>query len=168
MANTKKTDETVERVTYLGLIGLFSSLFAAFEMVRRDREERAVGPFDMLMLGVAVYRMGRLIAYDRVTEPLRAVFTRTEPHPSGADMMVVARGRGVRKALGELLSCPSCAGMWAAALLVYGLGLAPRPTRTLLAIVGASGTAELINAAVEALTWQSQAERQIAGELQEK
>ncbi|GAB4209094.1 MAG: DUF1360 domain-containing protein [Roseiflexaceae bacterium] len=165
---SKTKDEMTERATYVGLIGLFSSLFAAFELLRRKRDEPPISPFDMLLLGVAVYRMGRLIAYDRVTEPLRSIFTRTEPHPSGADMMVVARGRGMRKALGELLSCPSCAGMWAAALLVYGLGLAPRPTRTLLAIVGASGTAELLNAAVEALTWQSEAERQIAGELQEQ
>jgi hypothetical protein len=76
---------------------------------------------------------------------------------------VVPKGFGARRALGELISCPICAGTWMAALLVYGLGFAPRATRAFLAIMSSIGIAELLHAATEALQWTGEAERKEAG-----
>ena len=125
-------DRREQRATYLTLIGLFFSLFAAFSRRERERgDDPRLRPFDFALLGLATYRAGRLAAYDKVTEPLRAPFTETKPDETGAGMTVVPQGNGARKALGELLSCPTCAGTWAAAGLVYGLRIAPLPTRVL-------------------------------------
>jgi len=77
---------------------------------------------------------------------------------------VVAEGDGAKRAIGELISCPICTGTWIAALLTYGLYLAPGPTRVLLTILGASGAAELLNASAEVLTWTGQAARKEAGQ----
>jgi hypothetical protein len=47
--------------------------------------------------------------------------------------------------------------------LVYGLRLAPGPTRLFAAILGVSGLAEIISGASEALTWSAQAARKRSG-----
>jgi len=57
----------------------------------------------------------------------------------------------VRRALGELVSCPTCIGTWIAAGSVYGLRLAPAQTRAFLAFMAAGGVAELLDYATEAL-----------------
>ncbi len=76
---------------------------------------------------------------------------------------MVAKGHGVQRAIGELLSCPICVGTWAAAGMVYGLHLAPRPTRVFLSIMGATGAAELMFEASEALGWIGRAARRQCG-----
>jgi hypothetical protein len=38
-------------------------------------------------------------------------------------------GEGPRFAIGELLACPYCLGMWTSSGLLFGLVLAPRMTR---------------------------------------
>ncbi len=99
------------------------------------------------MLILVTFRLGRLVSFDKVTEPLRQPFTETVEDSSGVGKTVIPVGSGMRHALGELLSCPICAGTWIAAALVYGLGLVPQLTRALLTIMAAVGGAELINAA---------------------
>lgn len=152
-----------ERATYLTLIGVFLGIFAAFS--RREREGKqglAIEPLDVALIGLATFRAGRLASYDRVTEPLRAPVTDTVPDDYGTDQNVVAAGSGIRKAIGELVSCPTCIGTWVAAGLVYSLRLAPRPTRLFLGFMGAAGLAELLDSANESLSWSGKAARKAA------
>ena len=156
-----------EYATKLSLIGIFLSIFSVFisrmSVWRRNQEEFNIKPFDLALLGFATFRLGRLVAYDRVAEPLRFPFTETVPDVSGAGESVEARGTGVRQSLGQLISCPICAGTWIAAGLVYGLHSLPNPTRVFLAIMGTAGVAELLNALTEALSWLARLARAIAG-----
>lgn len=156
-----------ERNTLWTLIGLFWSLLAVTALVKRGNIRTTTNALDFAMLGLATFRMGRLIAFDKVAEPLRAPFTETVPDDSGAGDTVVAAGRGPREKIGELLSCPICAGTWIAAGLVYGLQFFPTPTRLLITIMSAIGFAEVVNAATEALTWAGQNQRYEVGEIQE-
>jgi hypothetical protein len=149
--------------TKLGLIGLFLALFAALAPRRSDRGDHEIGILDWTMLSIASLRAGRLISYDLVTEPIRDPFTETKDHPSGAGEMVVPKGSGATGAIGELLSCPICSGTWAAAALAFFLRLAPRPARFFLAILSATGVAEILSALLEALEWSGEAERKQAG-----
>jgi hypothetical protein len=152
------------RATYVTLTGTFLSLLAVFSLVERKRgKETPFKPFDLVMLGLASYRMGRLAAYDQVFETLRSPFTRTVPDAFGAGDTVEPKGTGARRALGELISCPICAGTWISAFLVYGLTILPGPTRTMLKIMSAMGLAELLNAASEAMQWTGEAARKRAG-----
>ena len=81
------------------------------------------------------------------------------PDEYDAGENVVAEGSGVQKAVGELVSCPTCVGTWAAAGMLYGLQIAPGPTRLFAGILAVSGLAEILNSSVEALTWSGQAAR---------
>ncbi|MBA3336173.1 MAG: DUF1360 domain-containing protein [Chloroflexia bacterium] len=162
MAQQSKQSQTQERATYLTLIGIFLGIFAAFSK-REDDKRRPINfsGLDVAMLGLATFRAGRLAAYDRVTEPLRAPVTDTKPDEYGAGENVVAQaeGSGFRKAAGELVSCPTCVGTWAGAAMVYGLRIAPQPTRLFIAFMSATGLAELIDNASEAMSWTGKAQR---------
>ncbi len=160
MDNNKELVE--RRMTYLTLGSVFFALLAAFSL--RDNKKK-IKPFDFALLGLSAYRMGRLIAFDRVTEPYRAPFTQTVPDSTGAGDTVEPKGTGWRRAVGELISCPICAGTWIAAGLTYGLELAPRPTRVLMTVMGAIGLGELFHSLTEALGWVGQLAREQAGAL---
>jgi hypothetical protein len=165
---TNQRGQQEQRATYLSLMGLFTTLFTTFALSQRKEQPLEITPMDLALLSLATYRGGRLIAYDKVTEPLRSAFASTEPDESGAGETVTPKGTGARRALGELISCPTCAGTWLAAGFVYGLKLAPRPTRIMLAILSANGAAELLDSTVEALTWSGRAARDETGMLQER
>ena len=145
--------------TFLAILGLFAG------REQRRQDQPPLSPFDFVLLGLAVFRGGRLIAYDHVAAPLREPFTETVPDSSGAGDTVEPEGHGAQRALGELLSCPICAGTWVAAGLTYGLRILPAPTRLLMTILAAAGAAEWLNASVEAMSWFGQAARREVGAM---
>ncbi|HEX9018485.1 MAG TPA: DUF1360 domain-containing protein [Anaerolineaceae bacterium] len=118
---------------------------------------------DLTLLAFSTYRLGRLIAYDRVMEPFRKFFTNTVPDVTGAGESVDPKGEGFQQAIGQLMCCPICAGTWVAALLTYGLYLFPGPARVFLTMTTAIGVAELLGAATEALSWTGQQARTNSG-----
>lgn len=150
-----------QRATYVTLIGIFATLLGVFGF-KKGREWQ-LKPFDLALLSLSAFRAGHLVAYDKVTEPLRKPFTETTPDPSGAGDTVVPRGSGVQKALGELVACPTCVGTWVGAFLTYGLMFLPGPTKVLLAILSATGVAELLHSLGESLKWNGQLARNRSG-----
>ncbi len=156
--------QTQERATYLTLTGIFLTLFALFSARHRRKSDIAsLKSRDLVMLGFATYRLGHLISFDKVTEPLRRPLTETKMDDFGAAMTVEARGEGIQRALGELVSCPICSGTWVAAVLVYGLNLFPGPTRVLTTIMGAIGMGEVLHSLTEALSWTATLARKQVG-----
>lgn len=155
------------RATYSILSSVFLGLFGLFAVRQnRKREEFRLRPFELIQLSFAAYRLGRMVAYDKVFEPYRAPFAKTIPDPTGAGDTTAPRGTGARQALGELITCPICAGTWISAGLVYALQLFPNAARAFLAIFSAVGIAEFLDAATEALQWFAQVEREEAGAME--
>ncbi len=155
------------KATYSALSTIFLGSFAAFAFYqRRGRKEFRPSALELVQLAFASYRLGRMVAYDKVFEPYRHPFAKTIPDPTGAGETTAPRGTGVRHAIGELLTCPICAGTWISAGLVYFLNLYPSAARAFLAITGAIGAAEFLNSATEAFEWLGQAEREEAGALE--
>ena len=156
--------EKQQQATYLSLLGTFLTVLSLFGIREQRRQgQPPLTPFDFVLLGLAVFRGGRLIAYDHVAAPFREPFTETVPDSSGAGDTVEPEGHGAQRALGELLSCPICAGTWVAAGLSYGLRILPAPTRLVMTILAAAGAAEWLNASVEAMSWFGQAARREVG-----
>ena len=141
-----------QRLTYVALSGTFWVIFAVFNLLRKGKGLN-LRPFDFVLLGFSTLRLGRLVAHDLVTEPYRAPFTETVPDQYGTGETVVPKRSGWRRAIGELISCPICSGTWAAAAMVYALQIAPHPTRLFMAIMGAVGVGEILNALTEAMSW---------------
>lgn len=136
---------------YLGTIGLAGT--------RSAQSRRSPGLIEITLMGLASHRIGRIVAFERVAVPIREPFTATVPDDSGVDDTVVARGRGVQWAIGELLSCPTCVASWAALMLYVGSTTLPGPTRAFVNVLAAAGVAEIVHNAVEQLEWSARSAR---------
>ncbi len=69
---------------------------------------------DLLLLGIATHKVARIISKDRITAPLRAPFVRYERSSGSGEVEEAAHGEGVRKSVGQLLTCPYCLAPWVA------------------------------------------------------
>ena len=87
----------------------------------------SIRPFDFVLLGLAAARLTDIISTDQVTQWLRRPFVKMETTEiAGHEVETrTGRGRGLRKVLGDLLSCPWCVGVWVAACLTYAHLLMP-------------------------------------------
>lgn len=125
---------------YAGLTIAFGGVLGGFLVLARRRLPERIGFGDVVRIGLASYKLGRLVAKDEVTSWVRAPVTRdehaTEPKPSGME-----------RALGELVTCPYCLGVWVASGLSYALVLFPRETRLVTTIFGSQALADFLNAA---------------------
>jgi hypothetical protein len=98
------------------------------------RRRLSLGVRDILLIGVATHKLARIATRDRPTAPLRAPFARYEAPAGAGELKERSRGEGARRAIGELVTCPYCAGPWIASALVAGMAVAPRVTRTLASL----------------------------------
>lgn len=124
---------------YAALTAAFGAVLGGFLLLARRRLPDRIGLVDILGTGLASYKVGRLVAKDEVTTWVRAPVTEdpdaTQP-----------KRQGVERAIGELVTCPYCVGVWVASGLSYGLVLFPRQTRLVNAIFGAQAIADFLNA----------------------
>lgn len=85
---------------------------------------------DIVLGGIATHKFARIMAKDAVLSPLRVPFTRFEEPTGAAEVSEEVRDHPpVRKAFGELISCPFCLAPWIASAHIAALVLAPRAAR---------------------------------------
>jgi uncharacterized protein DUF1360 len=135
---------------YGALMAAFVALSGGFgAWLRRSGGELPERPSasDLALVTVATHKASRLLAKDRVTSPVRAPFTRFEDDAGPGEVSEAARGRGLRRAIGELLVCPYCLSMWIAAGFAAGLIAAPRPTRWVASVFTTVFGADLLQIA---------------------
>lgn len=129
--------EDVPLYGYTVALAGFSVAFAATIVQLRRRHARRLGIGDIALLGIGTHKLGRIVAKDFVTAPLRAPFTRRAEAEGGGEVHDEPRGGPIRETLGNLLSCPYCLGPWLAAGLGTALALRPRETRFVLSTLTA-------------------------------
>jgi Protein of unknown function (DUF1360) len=117
--------------SYAGFAALFNAgaVAALIAAERADRLPKRVALGDVLLAGVAGHKLSRLISKDKVTSFLRAPFTEFQGSGGPAEYEESPRGTGLRRAIGELLVCPYCLGLWVVGALQAGQLFAPRATR---------------------------------------
>jgi hypothetical protein len=125
-------DERPPLATYATLSAIFTSGYLAVLIgSRRGRLElpNEIGWKDLVILGAASHKLSRLISKDDVMSFVRAPFRRRERDSASGEMQEMPRGTGSQRAVGELLGCPFCLGLWISGGLFIGLAVAPRETR---------------------------------------
>jgi hypothetical protein len=115
---------------------------------------------DLAVLSAATFKAARTIAHDEVLSFLREPFVVEEAHEG--DEKPVQTG-DARQALGELLTCSRCIGMWAAAGVVGLHTIAPRTGRLLTWSLAASAANDFLQAGFSALTAKANALEQTTG-----
>ena len=143
-------DQETPVKSYGVLIAVFSALAASFarwfRVSGRELPER-IDAADLALVTVASHKAARLIAKDRVTASIRAPFTRYEGDAGPSEVLERPRGRGLRRAIGELIVCPYCLGMWTSSALIAGLLVVPRFTRWLSSVLVAFLGSDLLQIA---------------------
>ncbi len=129
--------EHVPLYGYTVMLAGFSIAFAVAVAQLRRRHAMRAGFGDIALLGVGTHKLGRIVAKDFVTAPLRAPFTRRAEAEGGGEVHDEPRGGPIRETLGNLLSCPYCLGPWIAAGFGTALALRPKETRFVLATLAA-------------------------------
>ncbi len=115
---------------YALLSGTFSSLLALSALTARNRD--AILPSEYVPLATATFALSKLLVHEKVETWVRQPFV--EETEDGKR----PKGRGLRYAVGELLTCTRCSGGWAALALV-GLRLhAPATGRAVTSVLAAS------------------------------
>jgi len=103
--------------------------------------------FDFILLALAAFRLTRLLVYDRITEFIRKPFheIKEETDSDGSIVEVLyVKGTGIRKFLGELLSCHWCTGVWCSAIIYIGKVFLPVVFQPVIFILALAAAAALI------------------------
>lgn len=138
--------------SYAVMSAIFNTSFAGALIAasRSGRLPERVEAGDVVLVGVATHKMARLITKQKVTAFLRAPFTELQAQGGPGEVEERARGRGLRRAVGELLVCPYCLDLWTSAALHVGVVYAPRVTRTVASTFTALTVADFLHVAYKA------------------
>lgn len=99
--------------------------------------------FTLLILGLATFRAANIISNEVVTKPLRAPFVDEEIHNGKA--VEEPKKHGLLRAIGLLIYCPSCTGVWIATALAYCYAFWPTPTLLVALFLALSGVERIIS-----------------------
>jgi Protein of unknown function (DUF1360) len=111
---------------YLLIAAAWLLAIAGLELADRVR---ALGLLDLVVLGLATHQLSRVLTKERIAYPVRRLFTEPDGDTPRA---------GWAMAPGQLVTCPYCASVWSATLLV---ALQAAALTTVLALAGAASLA---------------------------
>jgi len=151
----KPVSETpTEPADYAAITIAYGSLLTALAVSARGREPLRHG--DLLPITAATFALSKLVAKEKVETWVRQPFV--EEHSDGRR----PKGRGLRYAVGELVTCTRCLGAWSALGLVAVNVHAPRTGRTLTSVLAASAGNDFLQAGFAYLCAQSDATERAA------
>ncbi len=107
-----------------------------------------------ILIGLATFRLTRLIVFDRITEFIRKPFLEefVEQNEQGQEeTYIVPKGSGIRKWMGELLSCYWCTGIWVSFFWVLFYLFYPNVAVFLILIFALAGFAAIIETIISRL-----------------
>jgi hypothetical protein len=130
------------------LVGIYGASVTGAALFARKRGLRdRFTPWDLVLLGVATHKLSRRISKDSVTSPLRVPFAEFKEAGGPGEVNEEPQGRGLKKAVGELITCPFCIGQWVATGLVFGMVFAPRATRLIAGVFASAAVADFLQLA---------------------
>jgi hypothetical protein len=121
---------------YVVLLATYLTTVLTLGFVVRRRRTLPTRPAaaDLALVAVATHKVSRMLAKDSVLAAVRMPFTRFEEPAGAGEVNESVRGKGVRHAVGELLTCPFCLAQWVATSFTFGMLLAPRATRQVASV----------------------------------
>jgi hypothetical protein len=132
----------VALIAFAVLCGLSVALVARYGAI----DPAGLGFFDLVLLGLAAFRLIHLLTYDKIFEPVRAAFMDRE----GARLKNAERGW--RRLMCEFMQCIWCTGMWSGLIVVtvYFLGTWGRFAVIVLAVAGLGSLLQIVSKALAA------------------
>ena len=140
-------DRPTEPVDYAALNAVYGALLVTVLVTTRERaREEPIEVRELIPLGAATFALSKVIAREKIGTWVREPFVRVEDGASKP------RGRRLRRAVGELVTCTRCIGAWSA-LAVVGLRVAdPTAGRTVANVLAVSAANDWLQAAFKMTT----------------
>jgi len=127
-----------ETADYAALSALYGMLLGATAATSRGREPVPRG--EVPVLAAATFALSKLIVHEKVETWLRRPFV--DERDDGRR----PKGRRLRYAVGELLTCTRCTGAWSALALAALRLHAPGTGRTVTTVLAASAGSDMLHA----------------------
>jgi hypothetical protein len=121
-------------IDYAALSAGYGALTGALVVAARSKSTTPIRVNEMPALGLATFALSKLVAKEKVDSWVREPFL--EEHPDGRRR---PKGRRMRYAVGELLSCTRCVGTWSALGLVGMRLLRPREASVVVPMLALAG-----------------------------
>ncbi|MEA2273445.1 MAG: hypothetical protein QOI98_2153 [Solirubrobacteraceae bacterium] len=131
-----------EPVDYAAISAGYAALLGTLVLAAREREgDIALEPAEIVPLGAATFALSKLVAREKIESWMREPFVE-----EGADGTRRPKGRRLRYAIGELLTCTRCVGAWSALGLVSLRVFRPREARVVTTVLGVSAANDFLHA----------------------
>lgn len=150
------TETPTEPSDYAAISLTYGALVAGLVASARDKEPPAGA--ELIPLGAAAFAVSKLVAKEKVETWMRGPFV--EEHPGGRR----PKGRRMRYAVGELLTCTRCLGAWSALGLVALNVHAPRAGRTVTSVLAISAGNDFLQSSFTYLCARANVERAVEAE----
>jgi hypothetical protein len=156
--SSETDDRPVEPVDYAALNAVYAALLAGVLLTTRERvREDPIQGRELVPIAAATFALAKVVAREKIGTWLRDPFVEVEGgerHP---------RGTGLRRAVGELVTCTRCVGAWSA-LTIVGLRMIDPPSgRTVANVLAASAANDWLQAGFKLLTTETNLTEQQLG-----
>jgi hypothetical protein len=143
-----------EATDYAAISTVYGALLGTLAAASRHREPVPRG--EVPLLAAATFALSKLIVHEKAETWIR------RPFVDERDDEKRPKGRRLRYAVGELLSCTRCTGAWSALALVALRLHAPAAGRTVASVLAASGGSDMLHAGFKWLCGGANTHRQEA------
>ena len=133
------TQTPTEAVDYAALTSAYAALLGATAVTAHGRDPLPRG--EIPVLAAAAFALSKLIVHEKAESWIRQPFVDEQPDRRRP------KGRRLRYAIGELLTCTRCTGAWTALGLVALRLHAPATGRTVSTVLAASAGSDMLQAA---------------------
>jgi hypothetical protein len=115
-------------------------------------EKMNIDLLTFIILGLACFRLTRLIVFDKITEFLRQPFfdeIEEENEEGIVELYYLPKSTPIKKFIGELLSCYWCTGVWISAAVITGYLFLPSLFVPIIVVFAVAGLAAIIESFVQ-------------------
>lgn len=144
----RPVDETPTKpIDYATLTATYGSLLGTVVLAARQRGSRPVAATELPTLGLATFALSKLVAKEKVETWVREPFVDEQTRRP--------KGRRLRYAVGELLTCTRCLGAWSSLGLVALRVLRPDEARVVTTVLATSALNDFLQTGFTALCAES-------------
>jgi hypothetical protein len=142
-----------EPADYAALNLVYGALLAGLIVATRKRpqSQEPIPTIELLPMSAATFALAKVIAREKIGTWVR------EPFVDEDSTQRRPRGRGLRRAMGELVTCTRCVGAWSALGIVGLRVVEPRSGRIVTNVLAASAANDWLQAAFKMLTSETNA-----------
>lgn len=155
MSSARAPETSTRAVDYALVNAVYGAATAAlvFASRRRSDAEESFEIRELPLLAAATFALAEVVTHEKIATWLRQPFVEEDADHRPRE----PRGRGMRRVVGELVTCSRCAGTWSALALTSLRTASPRAGRIVTGLLATSAANDFLQGAFRLLTERADA-----------